>query len=190
MALCTWLASSLTRAASTGTAMGDALSRAARRRLTRRSRSTAQTATNRPTRATTIAATATLETMLSGITDDILGWALDSPAMTKKVRGAPRAHRRPGTRPATDRSNQPRRRPVPIERPSQLEATEEAAEDVIEDRPAAAAAVLEASARSHPRHRVKAGSLLATRAATEYVYVAKDMRRILFVAALLLVIMF
>lgn len=64
-----------------------------------------------------------------------------------------------------------------------------AAEDVIEDRPATAAAVLEATARSHPRHRVKAGSLLATRAATEYVYVAKDMRRILLVAALLLAIM-
>jgi hypothetical protein len=66
---------------------------------------------------------------------------------------------------------------------------EEAAEDIVEERPAAAANVLEANARSHPRHRVKAGSLLATRAATEYVYVAKDMRRILFVAALLFAIM-
>lgn len=134
-------------------------------------------------------ATATLETMLSGITDDILGGALDSPAMTKKVRGAARAHHRPGTRPATDRSNTPRRRPTVVDQPSQLEAAEVAAEDVMEDRPAAAAAVLEANARSHPRHRVKAGSLLATRAATEYVYVAKDMRRILIVTALLLGIM-
>ena len=107
--------------------------------------------------------------------------------MSKKVRGAPRAHRRPGARPATDRTTSPRRRIV--EPPSQLEAAEVAAEDVIEDRPAAAAAVLEANARSHPRHRVKAGSLLASRAATEYVYVAKDMRRILFVAVLLTGIM-
>ena len=107
--------------------------------------------------------------------------------MTKKVRGAARAHHRPGTRPTTDRAKDPRRRLV--EQPSQLEAAEEAAEDLIEDRPAAAAAVLDANARSHPRHRVKAGSLLATRAATEYVYVAKDMRRILFVAVLLVAIM-
>jgi hypothetical protein len=85
--------------------------------------------------------------------------------------------------------NNPRRRPILAERPSQLEAAEVAAEDVVEDRPAAAAAVLEANARSHPRHRVKAGSLLATRAATEYVYVAKDMRRILIVALLLVGIM-
>lgn len=41
----------------------------------------------------------------------------------------------------------------------------------------------------HARHRVKAGSLLAARAATEYVYVAKDMRRILVVAALLVAVM-
>jgi hypothetical protein len=109
--------------------------------------------------------------------------------MTKKVRGTGRQHRRPGARPATDRAATPRRRITPIERPSQLEAAEEAAEDIVEERPAAAANVLEANARSHPRHRVKAGSLLATRAATEYVYVAKDMRRILFVAALLFAIM-
>lgn len=135
-----------------------------------------------------MAASATLEDMLSGITDDILGGALDSPAMTKKVRGTARAHHRPGTRPPTERPKDPRRSPAPIERPSQLEVAGVAADDVVEDRPAAAA-VLDAAARSHPRHRVKAGSLLATRAATEYVYVAKDMRRILFVAALLLSIM-
>jgi hypothetical protein len=110
--------------------------------------------------------------------------------MTKKVRGTGRQHKRPGARPATDRAATPRRRITTIEAPSQLEAAEETAKDLVEDRPAAAATVLEANARSHPRHRVKAGSLLATRAATEYVYVAKDMRRILFVAALLLAIMF
>jgi hypothetical protein len=110
--------------------------------------------------------------------------------MTKKVRGTGRQHRRPGARPATDRTATPRRRITAVEQPSQLEAAEEAAEDVIDERPAAATAVLEASARSHPRHRAKAGSLLASRAATEYVYVAKDMRRILFVAVLLIGIMF
>lgn len=33
-----------------------------------------------------------------------------------------------------------------------------------------------------PRHRIKAGSLLAARAATEYLYVARDIRRIVVVA--------
>jgi hypothetical protein len=75
-----------------------------------------------------------------------------------------------------------------VEQPSQLAAAEVVAQDVIEDRPAEAAA-LDVGARSHPRHRVKAGSLLAARAATEYVYVAKDMRRILFVAGLLVTVM-
>lgn len=59
------------------------------------------------------------------------------------------------------------------------------AEDIAEERPAAARAELERVARATgPRHRIKAGSLLAARAATEYLYVAKDMRRIVVVAAL------
>ena len=49
--------------------------------------------------------------------------------------------------------------------------------------------MIEGTVRTHPRHRVKAGSLLAARAATEYVYVAKDMRRILLVASLLIAVM-
>lgn len=72
---------------------------------------------------------------------------------------------------------------------SQLEAAEIVAADVVEDRPVEAAAVLEANARMHPRSRVKPGSLLAAKAATEYVYVAQDMRRILIVAALLAAVM-
>jgi len=68
-------------------------------------------------------------------------------------------------------------------------AAEVAAEDVVEDRPATAAAVLESSARNYPRARVKPGSLLAAKAATEYVYVAKDMRRILLVAGALVGVM-
>jgi hypothetical protein len=88
----------------------------------------------------------------------------------------------------TDRANMPRRRDA-LNDTSELEVAEVAAADIVEARPAAAAAALEANARSHPRHRVKAGSLLASRAATEYVYVAKDMRRILVVAVLLSAIM-
>ena len=42
---------------------------------------------------------------------------------------------------------------------------------------------MERVARAVPaRQRVKAGSLLAARAATEYLYVSQDMRRILLVA--------
>lgn len=73
---------------------------------------------------------------------------------------------------------------------SQLEAAEEVAEYIVEERPATAAGELEQAVRSaHPRHRVKAGSLLAARAATEYVYVARDMRRILLVATALVGVM-
>jgi hypothetical protein len=43
---------------------------------------------------------------------------------------------------------------------------------------------------AQPRHRPKPGSLLAERAANEYVYVAQDMRRILIVAAALTLILF
>lgn len=108
--------------------------------------------------------------------------------MAKKVRSPGRARRRPGEHPAGDRSATPRR-PVSVASTSQLEAAEIVAEDLVEDRPAAAAAVVESSARNHPRSRAKPGSLLAAKAATEYVYVAKDMRRILIVAALLCAVM-
>ena len=102
--------------------------------------------------------------------------------MTKRVRGTGRSHR-PGTRPTTERSLGARRRIV--ERPSQLEAAEIIAEDVIEERPAEAAEELSRVAHSAARHRTKPGSLLAARAATEYVYVAQDLRRIVGVSALL-----
>jgi hypothetical protein len=100
--------------------------------------------------------------------------------MTKRSRGPsrPAAHRRPGSRPPA-KGNRPR-----TERVSQLEAAPIVAEDIVEDRPAEAATELERAARgSYQRHRVKTGSLLAAKAATEYIYVAQDMRRILFVAA-------
>lgn len=108
--------------------------------------------------------------------------------MSKRSRGPgrPAAHRRPGTRPPTARPTRARSSGPP----SQLEAAVEIAEDVVEDRPAEAAAAVD-RARSHSRHRVaKPGSVLAAKAATEYVYVAQDLRRILVVAAVLFGILF
>jgi len=102
--------------------------------------------------------------------------------MSKKVRGPVRSQRRPGSRAAGQRVSAPRH-PT-----SQLEAAEVIAEDVIEEHPAEAAQELERVAQTVPTRpgtRTKAGSLLAARAATEYVYVAQDMRRILLVAAAL-----
>ncbi len=70
--------------------------------------------------------------------------------------------------------------------PSQLEAAEVVAEDVLADEPAEAAHEVEQVVRqTHSRSRVKPGSLLAVRAASEYVYVSQDMRRILLVAGAL-----
>jgi hypothetical protein len=104
--------------------------------------------------------------------------------VSKRVRGS--SHRRPGTRPPSERPAGTSRPPSTVARFSQLEAAEIIADDVVENKPAEAAAELERAARAaHPRHRVKPGSILAARAATEYVYVAQDMRRILIVAALL-----
>ena len=63
---------------------------------------------------------------------------------------------------------------------------------MVEDRPATAATelgrVVRTTSRTH--HRIKPGSLLAARAATEYVYVAQDMRRILLVAGGLIGLLF
>jgi hypothetical protein len=110
--------------------------------------------------------------------------------VSKKVRGTARSHRRPGTRAPSDRPASARR-PDSFDTVSQLEAAEIIAEDVAEHKPAAAAAEIERAAQSsHHRQRVKAGSVLAARAATEYVYVAQDMRRIIGVAVLLFGIMF
>ena len=77
--------------------------------------------------------------------------------------------------------------------PSQLEEAEIIAEDIIDDRPEEAKAELDryttrTAQRTH--HKIKAGSILAARAATEYVYVAQDMRRILLVAGGLIGLLF
>ncbi|HEY5488947.1 MAG TPA: hypothetical protein VIK00_03835 [Candidatus Limnocylindrales bacterium] len=103
--------------------------------------------------------------------------------MSKRVRGPVRTHRRPGARAAGERTAPARRRP---ETTSQLVAAEVIAEDVVEERPVEAAAELERISNTVPaRTRSRPGSLLAARAATEYVYVAQDMRRIIVVAAAL-----
>ena len=102
--------------------------------------------------------------------------------MSKKVRGPVRSQRRPGSRASGQRPAAPRN-PT-----SQLEAAEVIAEDIVEERPAEAANELERVSKTVPTRpgvRTKPGSLLAARAATEYVYVAQDMRRILLVAAAL-----
>lgn len=109
------------------------------------------------------------------------------------MRGSARTqHHRPGARASTPRA--PGTRPARTTarddtRPaSELEVAPALAEEIIERRPAAADAELERVARtSHTRHKIKAGSLLAARAATEYVYVASDIKKIVLVAATLFV---
>jgi hypothetical protein len=113
--------------------------------------------------------------------------------VSKRTRGSARTqHHRPGTRPASGRSSAGRQRETALAPASPLEAAPIIAEDLAiaeglaEERPAATRAEVERVARATgTRHRIKAGSLLAARAATEYLYVARDMRRIVFVAALL-----
>jgi hypothetical protein len=80
---------------------------------------------------------------------------------------------------------------VTAQRPaSQLEAAEDIAEDLVEGQPQQAARELRDVARSSPaRSRVKPTGLLAAKAATEYVYVAQDLRHIARVAALLFAVM-
>lgn len=106
--------------------------------------------------------------------------------MSKRVRGTARTHR-PGTRPASERVPGARRRPLE-ERPSQLAEAVVVADEIVAEAPRvdAAADSRSATRSAHPRHRVRSGSLLAARAATEYAYVAQDMRRILAVAAVLI----
>jgi hypothetical protein len=103
--------------------------------------------------------------------------------VSKRSRGGRRPAGRPGQRSRVERRPA---RPV-----SQLEAAEVAAQDIEEGRPAAAANELERAAAAAPRApRARPNTLLATRAAEEYVYVAQDLRRIALVAVLLFGILF
>ncbi len=111
--------------------------------------------------------------------------------MSKRSRGAPNrgAQKRPGSRPASTRPA-PNRSAAAAKVPSQLGAAEEIAEDLVEEQPREAARELRGVARSTPaRSRAKPTGLLAAKAATEYVYVAQDLRQITRVAALLFAIM-
>lgn len=105
--------------------------------------------------------------------------------MSKRVRGPVRTHRKPGTRATSERGRA--RRPASLAQasPRQVEIAEVVGEDIVEDKPAAPTDLERASrAVPHARHhKIKAGSLLAARAATEYVYVSQDLRRILYVAS-------
>jgi hypothetical protein len=111
--------------------------------------------------------------------------------VSKRVRGQVRTHRRPGARSPSDRTAA-RYRQQPVAQPSQLEEAEIIAEEIVEDGPEEARTELERYARTSQRthHKIKAGSLLAARAATEYVYVAQDLRRILLVAGGLIALLF
>lgn len=111
--------------------------------------------------------------------------------MSKRTRGNANrgGQRRPGNRPAGNRPATGRA--TTAARPSQLVAAETIAEDIIEGHPASAANELRAAAAAAPaRSRAKPSGLLAAKAATEYVYVAQDVRRIVTVAAFLFAIMF
>jgi hypothetical protein len=116
--------------------------------------------------------------------------------VSKRVRGPIRTHRRPGARPPSERGATRRREPGTAI-PSQLEVAEDLADEVVEDRPspdrpAPARVEVERASRANARvhHKIKAGSLLAVRAATEYVYVSQDMRRIAIVASGLIALLF
>jgi len=64
------------------------------------------------------------------------------------------------------------------------------AEEIFEEEPIAAARATDRGIRSAAhRQRVKPGSVLAAKAATEYVYVAHDLRRIVVLAAILLLVL-
>ena len=114
--------------------------------------------------------------------------------MTKRARGTARRQpqRRPSGRPEAARSKRASdARPVRSSVPSELEAAAEIADELAEGDRAEAADELRAVARSTPgRARTRTSALLATRAATEYVYVAQDLRRIVAVSLLLFGTMF
>jgi hypothetical protein len=111
--------------------------------------------------------------------------------VSKRTRGSSRAqHRRPGARPASQRSAA-RRRDTGVPRAEAAPIS-----PLADDQPLAAPATGEVAGSpsaqerrglpaAQPRQRIKPGSLLAARAATEYVYVAQDLKRIGVVGGLL-----
>lgn len=110
--------------------------------------------------------------------------------MSKRTRGRP-VHRRPGTRPTPARSAGPRSS-TPEPRPTDDLSEAIAAADSAGGAPTrgtlvtAGAGSVPPARTTHHRARAKPGSVLAERAATEYVYVAQDLRRIALVAVALI----
>jgi hypothetical protein len=116
--------------------------------------------------------------------------------MSKRTRGSARAHRRPGARPPISRPAGARpgrpaapQAPVSDSRPTALEVAPAIAEEHVDEPPAQAATEIRRVTRAQPRQRAKPGSLLAARAATEYVYVAQDLRRITVLSVILFAVM-
>lgn len=111
--------------------------------------------------------------------------------MSKRSRGSRRAQNRrpggrPGNRPARHAQNRPAQRPEP-RRADIVEFDDEVDElDSVEPARASERPATVVTARS----RARPSSALAARAATEYVYVAQDVRRIIVVAAILFAVMF
>jgi hypothetical protein len=122
--------------------------------------------------------------------------------MSKRTRGSARAHRRPGARPPTSRPagarpSRPAATPAPSETgafgPLEQSPDLPLASAALPTAPAAAASSERVEQRpvqrTQARQRAKPGSLLASRSATEYAYVASDLRRITVVSVILLAIM-
>jgi hypothetical protein len=100
--------------------------------------------------------------------------------VSKRSRGSRRSPtHRPGTRAPLARGTRTAR-PA-----SQLTTAAEIASDAIEQEPDEAIDEPTAAVPARSRPRGRTSSTLATRAATEYLYVAQDVRRIVVVAALL-----
>jgi len=113
--------------------------------------------------------------------------------MAKRTRGSARpAHRKPGARPAGTRSQpRPASPSAPAPPADQQGATETLAAATAADvatEPGTPAAP--ARSTGHVRPRAKPGSILAARSATEYAYVAQDLKRIAILTASLFAILF
>jgi hypothetical protein len=119
--------------------------------------------------------------------------------VSKRTRGSARVHRRPGARPAGSRSTARRREAAP---PTAADANTPVVDAQAGDALTGESAVAPTREplrrvegertvpRANPRSRVKPGSLLAARAATEYVYVSQDLKRISLVGGLLFATLF
>ena len=103
--------------------------------------------------------------------------------MSKRTRGSRRAaQRRQGNRPQQPRAVRATTAPPVTDSPASVELADER----VDERRSGATEENASDVRSAPnRSRARPSALLAARAATEYVYVAQDVRRIAAVAALL-----